>query len=373
MLEAETSVLIQSIHDRITLGRAVVTLKDVMAADIPSAVQCIVRSGIETKLQDEQQKLFGDSEFNYSDPDVHHLREQMNSSLVLYYTFAGDHLRTILEEQVGLLLRYLIQPEATLRAVVFEYGQVISAGALELHLRSFEPYDYFRLILRQYMQERKVSSIGADRFAKLLRGIDAEYVRRKTGDQLSRILTPLAQLLARDSSETLTLLPIDALIEFFYDKGLLAICVKLEQIRNEGTISLTLDDLSNILENVRQATGEFKTDENIPKNGSHRKPSAGPPPAVPPPQKAKEPPRPRPSAAPLRAIEIGESDKRRFVRKLFGGDESGFNNAIRQVSEANNWKEASRKIDTIFIMNKIYPYTSDAKRFIKVLSEQFKH
>jgi hypothetical protein len=374
MLEAETSSLIESMHDRITLGRAVVTLKDILAADIPSAVQCIIRCGVETKLQDEQQRLFAESEFNYSHPDVHHLREQMNSSLVLHYTFAGDHLRTVLEERLGLLLRYLVRPEETLRSVVFEFGQVASVGALEIHLRSFEPYDYLRTILRLYLHERAVTSIGADRFAKLLRGIDAEYVRRKTGDQLARMLTPLATLLARNGTETFALLPVDTLIEFFYDKGLLAICVKLENIRNDGTFSLTLAELSDILESVRQATGEFKTDDKIPKNGAHQKPAAAREPAVVPPPPDPEPPptgQPRIITDQPRIITIEDADKRRFMRKLFGGDEVAYDAALRQLSATGNWKEASRAIDTIFIANKIYPYTADAKRFVKILSEQF--
>jgi len=369
MLEAETSSLVQSLHDRITLGRPVVTLKDLLAADIPGAVQRMIRIEIESKLQEEQQILFSESDFNYSHPDVHHLREQMNSALVLQYVFTGNQLHEILEEQVGLLMRYLIRPEATLRAVIFEHGHVSSTTALDLHLRSFEAYDYLGTILREYLRGRGISSISADRFAKLLRGIDAEYVRRKTGEQLAQLLVPLTTLLTRHRTDPPAPLPIDALIEFFYDKGLLAVCVKLENLRNEGTFSLPVPELAGVLENVRLATGEFKTDETVPKHGvQEQKEETRPVPAEPVPELR---PRPSPPAAPSRSFDIEDSERRKFIRKVFDGDEVAYDTALHTLTAAQNWKDASRAIDQIFLVNRIYPFTSDAKRFVKVIARQF--
>ena len=68
---------------------------------------------------------------------------------------------------------------------------------------------------------------------------------------------------------------------------------------------------------------------------------------------------------------IADHEKRKFIRRIFRQDEEKFNEAVAQLNRMSGWKEASRHIDEIFIMNDVDPYSSEAERFTEIVFNQF--
>jgi hypothetical protein len=68
---------------------------------------------------------------------------------------------------------------------------------------------------------------------------------------------------------------------------------------------------------------------------------------------------------------IGEGDRRRFIKKIFNQDESSFSSAVDTIGTLASWKEASKFIDQILIRNDVDPYSTEAERFVEIISQQF--
>ena len=73
----------------------------------------------------------------------------------------------------------------------------------------------------------------------------------------------------------------------------------------------------------------------------------------------------------MRAFSIEESDRKRFVRKIFMQDEHALTSALESLSSIPGWKEASRYIDEIFIRNSVDPYSPEAEQFIEILFQHY--
>ncbi|MBI4810482.1 MAG: hypothetical protein HY800_03395 [Ignavibacteriales bacterium] len=68
---------------------------------------------------------------------------------------------------------------------------------------------------------------------------------------------------------------------------------------------------------------------------------------------------------------ISESEKRKFIKKIFKQDEEAYTSALNSMRELSTWKQASKSIDEIFIKYDVDPYSSEATRFIEVMFEQY--
>jgi len=69
---------------------------------------------------------------------------------------------------------------------------------------------------------------------------------------------------------------------------------------------------------------------------------------------------------------IDESRRKRFIKKLFKGNEYEYDDAIAEINKKKNWREASVYIDTeVFERNKIDEYSSDAIYFTDIVFSRY--
>lgn len=389
MFEPETEQIIATSIQHTIGNQPAIAMKDIMAADIPYALKAFFRADVESMLSEELQLYHKASRFNFDAPEIQSLQQQMSSALILHFSFERTEFLRRLDDTVHLMINYLVRPQWTLTNVLFEKEPAITSAALTQLMRHFGPYEYLKDIMIRYVQDKNVRSFTRDDFSSFIRKVDGEYVRRKTGDELARILSSLYDFLDYPNNSGTKSLPVKALIKYFEDKGLTPVIQRLEGELAQNNHELSRRDLGTLLEDVRRTSGAFEAEkmtEPVPveifpgtisreavhetavqENNSTRQRitqsvntvSTFASKAVP--------------AAPLfqRVFSIEENDRKRFIKKIFLQDEAALAAALETLESVPGWKEASRHIDEIFIQNNVDPYCPEAEQFVEILFHHF--
>jgi hypothetical protein len=261
MLEQETGVLIRTVAER-TIGEGVtVSVKEILAADIPHPIKTFFRTDVDSMLAEELHRYHKTSRFNFDSVEVHTLEDQMNAVLVLNYSFPRSEYLQRLDEAVHMLGNFLIRPQWTLTNALFEHEQTISAATLARLLRHFGPYEYLRSLITQHIGEKKVSSFSRADFSGLLSRLDGDFIRRKAGDEMARLMSPMYDFFDYPESTGSNRLPVKALIRYFEDKGLKTVLSRLEGETRSGHQELALRELGALLEDVRRTSGAFEVEQ----------------------------------------------------------------------------------------------------------------
>lgn len=392
MFDHETEIILTTMRQRLP-DRPLISMKDILAADIPHPIKTFFRTDIELLLSAETARTKKESRFTYDVPEIQHLQQQLHSLLVLHFTFDPAEFAKRLEDTLNLIVNYLVRPQWTLTEILFEQQEVLEPAALRGMLRYFGPYEYLHELLGHYLDEKKPASLSRAAFSTLVWKLDGEYLRRKTGDETARLLFPLFDFFDYPSRTGRNFIPVRALVRFFDDKGLVSVSGRLERELTGGTEQLTLQELSVLLEDVRRDSGAFavtarENGDAAPISATQAEVPAVPPPPVvvqspplpvdPPPvvTPAGEPPprQPAPQAEHVPdsiIFDIDESDRRKFLKKIFHQDEGSYDTTLRTLSRTPSWKKASALIDEVFINNDVDPYSTEARRFTEIIYHRY--
>ena len=194
----------------------------------------------------EQRRERSTTRFFYDHPEVQGLQGQINAILVLHYQFEREDFLRRIEDTVHLLVNFLVRPEWTLKNVLYERTEAVSTESVLRLLRHFSPYEYYRDVLTRYIEDKQITSLARGEFSSLLRKVDASFVRRKTGDELARVLLPLYEFVDYPFRTGTNAVPVKALLKFFEDKGLAQVVARLD-----GNRRLLADLLAEHLPDVR--------------------------------------------------------------------------------------------------------------------------
>ena len=366
MFERETDTIIQNVIEKIPPSQGgSITLKDMLAAEIPHSIKTFLHRDVEGNLLDELRRYKSNSNFNYDDPEVRNLHDHINVLLIHNYRFKATELHQRLDDVVHMMINYLIRPHWTLTNILFEHNAVISVGKVTALLRLFEPYEYLHEIIQNYVRYKNISSLTQNDFKDLIWKVDGEYMKRRTGIEAANMLLPLYKLFDFPANTGNNALPIRALIRFFEDKGLLMIIPRLEGEIVQGKNELRQSELSTILYDLHKILGPFavemreiveSAEENkvaLPNKPEHF-------------DSAPSPPRE------LRTVDsFNESERRRIIRRIFKDDQQSYKTTISALNSCTSWKQASKIIDEVFINFNIDPYGSDAEKFTSAVMKQY--
>ncbi|MBI1806815.1 MAG: hypothetical protein HYR76_07185 [Ignavibacteria bacterium] len=370
MFEQETETIISTIQRRTIGSGEAFAVKDILASDIPHAVKTFFRADVEAMLLKELRAYHNTSRFHCEHPEVQSLQQQINSILVLQYTFQRSEFVQRLNDAVHMIINYLVRPQWTLTSVLFENTETISAEALIGLLRYFGPYEYLKEIVTRYLHDKEIRSTAKKDFSSLIWKIDGEYIKRKSGDELARIVFPLYDFFDFPKATGNVSLPLKALMKYFEDKGLPSVMRQLEDEITQGRIHITMHELGELLESVRRACGAFNV-ETIEVEHTElitRAESAA--------AEAIPPTSTHGVSTPVQPFItfnflLEEHERRRFVKKIFNNDEEVYRSSLESLGKLATWKQASKFIDELLIQNDVNPYSSDAERFIKIVFEQY--
>ncbi len=380
MFEKEIEIITKALRSNLVPpARAAVQVKDILASDAPQPIKSFFRADVETLLYNEQQAYQKTSHFRHDHPEVRSLQSQINSILILQYEYRSAEFTERLTDAVHMIVNFLLRPQWTMANVIFEKDDAISTNTLITTFHYFGAYDYLKDIIIRYLRDKNPASVSRKEFVSLLWKADSEYILRKTGDELARIMTPLFDFFDYPANTGTNTLPVAAILRFLDDKGLMPVVSHLEGEMAQGKSVMSRRELADVLESVRRTSGPFhaeKTDHPHPPSPvipvaapvpatqetpcAPSLPPAAPPPVTPPPAQTS-------------ALEklIGEHDRRRFIKKLFKLDETAFNTTLASLGSATSWKQASRLLDETFIQHEIDPYSSEAERFVDIIFEHF--
>lgn len=367
MLEQETDVIINTVSQRTIAGGEAVSVKDILAADIPYPVKTFFRADVETMLGEELRTFHKTSRFNFQQAEVQNLQDQINSIVVLHYSFRRTEFLQRLDECVHMLANFLIRPQWTLVNALFEHEESISSPILARLLRHFGSYEYLKNLITHYIRDKKVASFSKADFSALVSRLDGEYIRRKAGDEMARVMSPMFDFFDFPKNAGNKPLPLKALIRYFEDKGLNTVTSRLEGEASQGKQELALRELGQLLEDVRRSSGAFEVEKWDPAEAGELDSQTLDPAGS---AAAQEQPQARARRPPIMES-ISDGDRRRFIKKIFNQDESSFASALDTIRTLSSWKDASKFIDEILIRNDVDPYSTEAERFVEVISQQF--
>jgi len=74
---------------------------------------------------------------------------------------------------------------------------------------------------------------------------------------------------------------------------------------------------------------------------------------------------------PSLAALISPQDRQQFLKKLFGGDATGFDKLLAQLEIAPTWSAAHRLLDQYFYRAQISPYHATAIRFSDLVYKRY--
>ncbi|MBI5020355.1 MAG: hypothetical protein HZB59_02870 [Ignavibacteriales bacterium] len=350
MLERETENILKTIKQLLPdKGTGVACLKDILAVDLPNSLKYYFRAEVEALLRNEQLRFAKESRFNHNQPEIKSLQQQIDSVLILNYKF--QNMEHHMDDTIHLMINYLIRPQWTLSNLIFEKNKTVSAQNLIDIFRYFAPYDYLKEIVIKYFSEKKITAITEKEFKTLLWKADSEYIKRKSGYELAETISPVFELFNHYIRSTNYLLPIKAIIKYFEDKGLNLAIPRLEGEIAQGKTEISKKELGEFLEDCRHALGSFQAD--IPNWDQQVNDDS----AV--------------QSIPKIKFEISESDKRKFIKKIFSHNEQAYLSLLDTLTKQSSWKQASKLIDEIFIKYDVYPYSPEATKFVEIMSEQF--
>jgi hypothetical protein len=365
MLEQETNLIISTVSQRTIAGAESVFVKDILAADIPYPIKTFFRADVEAMLAEELRNQRKASRFNYTHPEIQSLQNQIDSILVLHYSFRRTEYLQRLDEAVHMLGNFLIRPQWTLANALFENDETISSAMLARLLKHFGPYEYLRNLITHYVRDKNVASFTKADFSSLVARMDGEYIRRKAGDELARVMSPIYDFFDYPKNTGTKPFPVKALIRYFEDKGLSSVTTRLEGEASQEKQELTLRALGEMLEEVRRTSGAFEVEKWESRTDLELQ-------TVPNAEPGIHAIQPEAGTRRLAIMDsISEGDRRRFVRKIFNQDESLFDSAVDSIGTLTSWKEASKFIDQILIRNDVDPYSPEAERFVMIISQQF--
>jgi hypothetical protein len=380
MFEKEIEQLLTTIsRDTIGEGKSV-GLRHIFESKIPAGVKTFFKAEVEWILANERKNERRPARFNYDQPEIRLLQEQIDALLVNNFVFAKTDFEATLDKSIHFLFNYLCRPQWTLMSFMFEASvNAISARTIQRKLRFCRDYKYFRDIIQRYITHHTLNEVTFDAMKALLPRIDQEVLKNHTPDQIAEMTKTLFDFVSYarngwDHAEEHSV-PTRALIYFFDDKGMTTMSGALRQRKEvEKKTEISLNELVFILES--QHTPEPTPSAYIPTprfletpkdlqvhNGKvfgededH--------------VEAAETMLSHAAPQPISPLFSYESE-RAIIRSVFGGSDDDFRLTIERVLSSATWQDAALVLEEFFDTHQVEPFTSEAVTFTNILQAAF--
>lgn len=363
--------------------------------------------------------------FDLQDASLNDAREAFAQALTKTVRFQRDELLKLLETAIDLEAQYLARPQKILKDLVFADRAERSVAEIKDRLRIFKEYPYLTHVFEQYLERKQPESLSAEKFATVIAEIDSKMCSTYSTEELLALFKPLYEFYRRADEKAVDCA---TLSRFLGEKKLSDFIKRIELATQNGIETLTLEALEELLRAPMEAllpkpapTPESSAPKSEP-SVSGRVPSAPAPIAHEPPKPSapeiapsivaqaapqssatattSEPTKPddakekkapqidffelekqrlqakRPQEPALRDVRllIDDDERKRFVKRLFKGNEAEYEKAIAAINEKKTWREASLFIDhEIFSRFKVDEFSSEAVAFVDIVFERYQN
>jgi hypothetical protein len=242
-------------YARITIGEsASIMFKEIARSPMPEALQRFFSLETDKWTAAERERLQGSQQFSYTDPELLAQIDRMVQLAKGNALFPRDTFLSILDNTVNLLFNFVCRPQYTLLSYLFSEAENVPSDLLVERIGHFLPYDYYRVILSEYIALKSLTGINRERFEELLELIDHEVVRNLDSRGLAHLTQPIFEMFNPGDDSEFVRVPIEALTIFFDDKNLPTIVEHLER-EQKLSPSVTLHDLVMLIGDVDFSTG----------------------------------------------------------------------------------------------------------------------
>ena len=353
--------------------------------------------------------------FDDENAEVLAARDALNEAIAEHAHIPQHRWKKQVSNAVYHSLHYLVRPAPALADFAFEgITASMPVSLVRKRISFFSPYSYLSDAADVYFEEKNLRKIDRERFLAMLRQVDRQMTGENTSDEWIALLQPLLEYVklipASDGGD----IPLPLLILFFEEKAAPAAVQRLEQLQDPESGRETVDtrELRNVLESCapdgQVATGQaakeapsvgaspdpsseavplWKQFQNRPKDASGASGSSSP--AESGQREESSDMRPRWQQFQSKRVERsggngnpddverqvlgkrGKRNRRMFVRRLFGGSEEAYFEALRRLARANTWPQASRIIaEDVFKKHGINIYSDEAVSFTDAVEAQ---
>jgi hypothetical protein len=251
MLEQETAHIIAEVFGSTLGDRQSITLRDVLAADIPRGIKAYLRADILHGLREDLERAPTFAAVDKSLPTTRRMFRALVNGIAESFTFTRDGYRSRLGNAVHFLGNYLCRPQWTLESLVFGDAERISAAAMRERFEYVAEYGYFHLLIDKIIRQRGWTEVRRDDFRQLIALVDDRVVKEHNPRELALLAKPLYDFLLLRDSPPDARIPLKPVLVFFEDKKMRILRDYIEDIcRIREREEITLDELTALVEDL---------------------------------------------------------------------------------------------------------------------------
>ncbi|MBL0175029.1 MAG: hypothetical protein IPP94_07160 [Ignavibacteria bacterium] len=221
-------------------------LKKIQSSYIPESIKRFYQMEASRWEQEEMDRMMTSLHFDYTSPEIKKKFEEISGLSREYTKFSRTEFAETLDRSVKLLFNYVCRPQWTLTKYIFADTAVVPASAVQEKLRHFADYEYFGVVIGEYISGKGISTVGKEKFEEIISLIDNEVVRNLDSSKLARLALPIFALFNPGDVSEFARVPVEALSIFYDDKNVTSVVSRLE-LEKEHSPSLSLHELMRLV------------------------------------------------------------------------------------------------------------------------------
>jgi hypothetical protein len=221
-------------------------LKKIQSSFIPESIKRFYQMEATRWEQEEMDRLMTSQHFDYTSFEIKKKFEEISGLSREYTKFSKAEYGETLDRSVKLLFNYVCRPQWTLTKYIFADAAVVPAAMVQEKLRHFADYEYYSVVIGEYIAGKGISSIGKEKFEEIISLIDNEVVRNLDSSKLARLALPIFALFNPGDASDFARVPVEALSIFYDDKNVTSVVARLE-LEKEHSPSLSLHELMRLV------------------------------------------------------------------------------------------------------------------------------
>lgn len=258
MFDREKQVVINRYCKAIFHERESISISELNNLNIPQQILHFINCEIDNQLNNEFNEIKKFSKFDYDNIRVKPLIDELKILLRLTRKLNYDELSLLFKLALDLSLDYLIRPCETLTSFIFKYEEIQFTSTILERLKYIKDYEYFPILIKSYLEKKKIPRINRNNFIYLLRKIENEYTRDFTLLEHYQLFNSFKSYLLELNLYITDLPEYEAFIVYLKDKNQLRFVEFLEEHKEH--FKSTGTNLPNYLKSLTHIP---KVDEKI--------------------------------------------------------------------------------------------------------------
>ena len=388
-----------------------VPLAYLMTLDIPQSIKHFMDQEVELWLREEEQKFETSERFDYDQPQVRMLIDQIFDHLKQNAYFEITKFNHLLERAIKLELNFIVRPHRTLAQFIFKDDRVVSTIEVYDTLKYFFKFEYYKNAISDYFNTKYLREIDQEQFVDLIDQIDQKAFETDRLDTTLKTVKSIMSVIGEARQEDIEKLSVDILYDALNDRNLEDYSQLVQKVKDESEMSeLTFAEIEKLLRENKLPGEEEEVEEKAEERYEDYEDIESSAPVVDVEKiEVKEPTEQIPalkkeeteeeeleeeyeeeieeekeqaaiksanvasdladhvakqiaSDSPLQDLNtmiVGRA-RRKILKKLFKKNEKEFSNFLEMINSEVSWKEASRIIDDVFYEREINPYSKEA-------------